>query len=47
MGEEYTIKLKENSDSYSLCVPKNCAHSKVKLELEHMELLGVVSKVEL
>ena len=49
MGEEYTIKLKQNSEPYSLYVPRKVPiplRPKVKLELKRMESLGVVSKVE-
>ena len=40
MGEDYTIKL---SEPYSLSVPR--LRPKVKVELERMESLGVISLV--
>ena len=49
IGEEYEIKLKENAEPYALYVPRNVPiplRSKVKVELERMEDLGVISKVE-
>ena len=49
MGEDYVIKLRDNSAPYSLYVPRNVAiplRPKVKLELERMESIGVISKVE-
>ena len=49
MGEDYVIKLGDNSAPYSLYVPRNVAiplHPKVKLELERIESMGVISKVE-
>ena len=49
MGESYTIKLKEGAVPYSLHVPRNVPipqRPQVKTELERMESLGVISKVE-
>jgi len=48
-GESYTIKLKPGATPYGIYTPKNVAmllHSKVKQELDHMESLNVISKVE-
>ena len=50
IGNEYTIKLKEKSVPYSLYVPRNVPiplRPKVKEELERMEKLGVISKVQI
>ena len=48
IGDEYTIKLKENATPYSLYVPRNVPiplQPKVKEELVRMERIGVTSKV--
>ena len=49
IGDEYTIKLKESAIPHSLYVPRKVPipnRPKVKAELERMEQLGVISKVE-
>ena len=48
LGEEYKIQLKENATPYSLCTPRNVPlplREKVKEELERMESMGVISKI--
>ncbi len=49
LGEEYQIKLKEDATPYSLYTPRNVPlplHEKVKEELERIEAMGVISKVD-
>ena len=49
LGEEYKIKLKEDVTPYSLYIPRNIPlpfREKVKAELERMESMGVISKVD-
>ena len=49
LGDEYEVKLDENVIPYSLHTPRNVPLSqceKVKEELERMEALGVIAKVE-
>ena len=49
LGEEYKIQLKENATPYSLYTPRNVPlplREKVKEELERMESMGVISKVD-
>lgn len=49
LGEEYRIKLKEGATTYALHVPHNVPiplRPKVKEELNRMERIGVVSRVE-
>ena len=48
MGEEYTIKVREDATPYALCTPRNVPipmRAKVKQELDRMEEMGVISKV--
>ena len=48
IGEEYVIRLKGDAVPYSLYTPRNVAlplREKVREELNHMETLGVISKV--
>ena len=49
LGEEYTIRLRENATPFVLSTPCNVPlplREKVKKELERMEQLGVVRKVQ-
>ena len=49
LGEEYKIQLKENATPYSLFTPRNVPlplRDKVQEELERMETMGVISKVD-
>ncbi len=49
LGDNYHIKLKENAIPYALYVPRNIPiplRPKVQDELERMERIGVISKVE-
>ena len=49
LGEEYTIHLRENATPFALSTPRNVPlplREKVKKELEQMEQLGVVRKVQ-
>ena len=49
LGEEYQIQLKEDATPYSLYTPRNVPlplRDKVKEELERMEAMGVISKVD-
>ena len=49
LGEEYTIKLKEGATPYSLYTPRKVPlplRNRVKEELEKMEAMGVISKVD-
>ena len=49
LGEEYTIKLKEGAEPYSLFSPRNVPiplRGKVEEELRCMESAGVISKVD-
>ncbi len=49
IGEEYTVKLKENATPYALFVPRNVPiplRQKVKEELDRMEKMKVITKVE-
>jgi transposase InsO family protein len=49
LGEEYQIKLKEDATPYLLYTPRNVPlplREKVKEELERMEAMGVISKVD-
>lgn len=49
LGEEYHIQLKEDATPYSLYTPRNVPqplHDKVKEELERMEAMGVILKVD-
>lgn len=49
IGEEYSIKLKENATPYSLYVPRKVPiplREKVKKELERMEQMKVISKID-
>ena len=49
LGEEYEIQLKDDAIPYSLCTPRNVPlplRDKVKEELQRMESLGVISKVD-
>lgn len=49
LGEEYEIQLKDNAVPYSLCTPRNVPlplRDKVREELQRMESLGVISKVD-
>ena len=49
IGEEYQIKLKEDAIPYALQVPRNIPiplRPKVKMELDRMEEMGVISRVE-
>jgi len=48
LGDEYTIKVKDDATPYSLCTPRNVAiplREKVRVELHRMESNGVISKV--
>ena len=48
LGEDYTVRLKDNAVPYSLYAPRNVAiplREKVRAELNRMEALGVISKV--
>ena len=48
LGDEYTIKLKQNATPYSLFTPRNVViplREKVKQELTRMEKSGVISRV--
>ena len=48
LGDDYTIKVKDDATPYSLCTPRNVAiplREKVKVELHRMENNGVISKV--
>ena len=48
LGEDYTIKVKDDATPYALCTPRNVAISlreKVKVEIHRMESNGVISKV--
>ena len=48
IGEEYTIRLREDAVPYSLFTPRNVViplREKVHKELQRMEALGVISKV--
>ena len=49
LGEEYRIKLRDDATPYSLHVPRNIPiplRPKVKEELDRMERIGVISRVE-
>ena len=49
LGEAYTIYLKEDATPFSLFTPHHIPiplRPKVKTELEHMEGMGVIRKVE-
>ena len=49
LGEEYRIQLKDNAVPYSLYTPRNVPlplRDKVQQELERMESMGVISKVD-
>ena len=49
LGEEYTVKLKDDAVPYSLFTPRNVPiplRGKVKEELDRMEAAGVISKVD-
>ena len=49
LGEEYIIKLKDGATPYSLYTPRRVPlplREKVKEELEKMEAMGVISKVD-
>ena len=49
LGEEYRIKLEEIATSYALHVPRNIPiplRPQVKEELDRMENLGIISRVE-
>ena len=49
LGGEYTIKLKPDAKPYSLFTPRHIPlllHPKVKEELEKMESMGVISRVD-
>ena len=49
LGDEYEIKLKQNAKPFSLYTPKSIPiplRAKVKKELERMESMGVISKVD-
>lgn len=48
-GEEYTIKLQDGARPHTLFTPRNVPiplHRKVREELDRMEKLGVISKVD-
>ena len=45
LGEEYEIKLKDDTSPYSTYAPRNVPiplHPKVQEELSHMEAMGVI-----
>ena len=47
-AHEYKIQLKPNSQPFALCTPRNiplALRPKVKAEIQHMENLGVISRV--
>ena len=49
LGEEYSIQVKERAVPYSLCTPRNVPlqlRDKVREELERMESMGMISKVD-
>lgn len=49
LGEEYTIKTKPGAKPYALFTPQNIPlplRPKVKQELDRMESIGVISKVD-
>ena len=49
LGEEYRIQLKDNAVPYSLYTPRNVPlplRDKVRQELERMESMGVIAKVD-
>jgi len=46
LSVEYHIQLKQNAKPFALCTPALPLLSKVKAELDRMEDLGVISKVE-
>ena len=49
IGDEYRMKLKEDATPYALQVPRNVPiplRPKVKEELDRMEKIGVISRVE-
>ena len=49
LGEEYQIQLKEGAAPHSLCTPRNVPlplRDKVREELERLETMGVISKVD-
>lgn len=49
IGDEYKIKLKEDATPYALQVPRNVPiplRPKVKEELDRMEKIGVISRVD-
>lgn len=49
IGDEYRISLKEGAKPYSLHTPRNVPiplRSKVEVELNRMEKMGVISKVD-
>ena len=49
LQDQYHIKLKDNAQPFALTVPRRVARPllpKVKEELEHMEAMGVISKVD-
>ncbi len=48
LGDEYHIRLKEGAVPYCLYTPRNVPmllRGKVKVELDKMESMGVISKV--
>lgn len=49
LGEEYRIQLKDDTVPYLSCTPRNVPlplHDKLWQELEWMEFMGVISKVD-
>ena len=49
IGDEYRIKIREDATPYSLFVPRNVPiplRPKVKVELDRMERMGVISKID-
>ena len=49
LGEEYRIQVRDDVTPYSLYKPRNVPlplRDKVKKELEQMETMGVISKVD-
>lgn len=46
LGDEYEIKLEQNAKPFSLYTPRSIPIPLVKKELERMESMGVISKVD-
>ena len=49
LGDEYEIMLEQNAKPFSLYTPRSIPiplRAKVKKELERMESMGVISKVD-